>query len=68
MEAVQLICRQTNYSEEEAAAKLTEFGDPVKVIQEYMGVRAPENKKNVNQLIFHEITKFVEEVSARRPC
>ena len=64
-----MICRQTNYSEEEAAAKLTEFGDPVKVIQDYMGVRqSPEKNKNTNQLIFHEITKFVEEVSARRPC
>jgi len=67
MEAVQLICRQTNYSEEEAAAKLTEFGDPVKVIQAYMGVQTPVKNKNTNQLIFHEITKFVEEVNARKP-
>ena len=65
MEAVAVICRQTNYTEEEARAKLTELGDPVKVIQAYMGCTAPEKKnKNTNQLIFQEITKFVEEVHA----
>jgi hypothetical protein len=64
---VDLICRQTNYTEEEAQAKLTEWGDPVKVIQEYMGVLPKEKKmKNTNQLIFQEITKFVEEVHARK--
>lgn len=62
---VDLICRQTNYTEEEAQAKLTEWGDPVKVIQEYMGVLPTEKKnKNTNQLIFQEITKFMEEVHA----
>ena len=67
MEAVDVICRQTNYTEEEARAKLTELGDPVKVIQAYMGCAAPEKKnKNTNQLIFQEITKFVEEVHTAR--
>ena len=67
MEAVDMICRQTNYTEEEARAKLTELGDPVKVIQAYMGFAPPEKKnKNTNQLIFQEITKFVEEVHTTR--
>ena len=62
---VDMICRQTNYTEEEARAKMTELGDAVKVIEEYMGARPQERKnKNITQLIFHEITKFVEEVNS----
>ena len=36
---VALICRQTNYTVEEATAKLAEWKDPIRVIEEYMGIR-----------------------------
>jgi hypothetical protein len=36
---IAMICRQTNYTAEEATLKLAELKDPVKVIEEYMGVR-----------------------------
>ena len=60
MDLVALICRQTDYTEDEARAKLAEQGDPVKVIQEYMGVRAaPRSIGNANKLIYEELGKFV---------
>lgn len=36
---VAMICRQTNYTVEEATLKLVELKDPLKVIQEYMGIK-----------------------------
>jgi hypothetical protein len=36
---IALICRQTNYTVEEATLKLAELKDPMKVIEEYMGIR-----------------------------
>jgi hypothetical protein len=39
---VDFICRQTNYTSEEATAKLALHGDPIKVIQEYMGIKTPQ--------------------------
>ena len=36
---VAMICRQTNYTVEEATLKLAELKDPLKVIQEYMGIK-----------------------------
>ena len=34
-----MICRQTTYTIEEATLKLAELKDPIKVIEEYMGIR-----------------------------
>ena len=36
---IDLICRQTNYTVEEATLKLAEFKEPMKVIEDYMGIR-----------------------------
>jgi len=36
---VAMICRQTNYTVEEATLKLAELKDPIKVIEEYLGIR-----------------------------
>lgn len=36
---IDLICRQTNYTVEEATIKLAEFKEPMKVIEDYMGIR-----------------------------
>ena len=62
-----LICRQTDYSREEARAKLEEMGDPIKVIQGYM---PPAPKKTVSrnpqQTLYYELNKFVED-TARQP-
>lgn len=36
---IAMICRQTNYTVEEATLKLSELKEPMKVIEEYMGIR-----------------------------
>lgn len=36
---IAMICRQTNYTVEEATLKLAELKEPIKVIEEYMGIR-----------------------------
>jgi hypothetical protein len=37
---IAMICRQTNYTVEEATLKLAEFKEPMKVIEDYMGIRS----------------------------
>jgi hypothetical protein len=65
-ETVEMICRQTSYTYEEAAEKLAELKDPLRVIQLYMNPKAvPLRNKNTHQMIFHEINKFVEQTSAQ---
>jgi hypothetical protein len=61
MDEIALICRQTAYTETEAQEKLAELGDPVKVIQAYMGQKAvpPIPSRNANKLIYQELGKFV---------
>ena len=54
---VDFICRQTNYTPEEAAAKLALQGDPIKVIQEYMGIKTPQPTPHPYQMI-HEFMDF----------
>lgn len=59
---IEFICRHTNYTEEEAKLQLDRVGDPMIVIQDYM--KPPPKiipQKNTHQLIFHEISKFMEE-------
>lgn len=45
---IDIICRQTNYTNETAAAKLIEFdNDHVKVIKNYMGIKPKDVKQCV---------------------
>jgi hypothetical protein len=61
---IDLICRQTSYSQEEAAEKLAQLKDPMKVIQGYMVPQeVVKPARNTHQMIYHEISKFVEETS-----
>ena len=66
-ERVEMVCRQTAYDRSEAKQRLEEAsGDPVKVIEAYLGVstkRQGKSAKNTHQLIFQELNKFVEETS-----
>lgn len=55
---VQMVLRQTNYSESEAKDKLKEFNnDAILVIKSYFGIaekKAPEKVKSVNQEIYKQ--------------
>lgn len=55
---VQMILRQTNYSETEARDKLKEFNnDAILVIKSYFGIaekKAPEKVRSVNQEIYKQ--------------
>jgi len=55
---VQMVLRQTNYSEAEAKDKLKEFNnDAILVIKSYFGIaekKAPEKVKSVNQEIYKQ--------------
>jgi hypothetical protein len=57
-ELVQIVLRQTNYSEAEARDKLKEFNnDAILVIKSYFGIaekKAPEKVKSVNQEIYKQ--------------
>jgi hypothetical protein len=64
-EDVQLVCRQTTYTEDEARERLKETGnDPVEVIRTFLN---PQPKKsaptaaNPHQIIFQEIGKIMTE-------
>ena len=65
MDIVELICRQTAYTEDEARERLAALGDPVKVIQAYVGARAaPAASGNANKIIYQELERFVKEVNS----
>ena len=57
-EMVQMILRQTNYTENEARTKLKEFNnDAILVIKSYFGIaekKAPEKVRSVNQEIYKQ--------------
>lgn len=57
-ELVQMVLRQTNYTETEAMDKLKEFNnDAILVIKKYFGIaekKAPEKVKSVNQEIYKQ--------------
>jgi hypothetical protein len=67
-EVIDLICRQTDYDTDTAAAKLREHGgDVVPVIREFMGgakrkVTAPPS---TNQKVFHEIRGMMDDAAKR---
>ncbi len=57
-EMVQMILRQTNYTENEARTKLKEFNnDAILVIKSYFGIaekKAPKKVRSVNQEIYKQ--------------
>jgi cell fate (sporulation/competence/biofilm development) regulator YlbF (YheA/YmcA/DUF963 family) len=59
---IQMIIRQTNYTDEEARDKLIEHNnDSMTVIREYMGIKKePNTKKTLNQQIYKEIRKQLD--------
>jgi hypothetical protein len=62
----EFICRQTNYTLEEAEEKLLELKDPVLVIRHYLAAKPQEKKeKTVNQMIYNEISKFTEGIKRK---
>ena len=54
---IDVICRQTTYTKEEAQEKLLIHKDPIKVIKEYMGIqeKEPEPKQ-----FYREIHNFMD--------
>jgi len=54
---IAIIQRQTTYTEEEARERLQEKGDYIKVIEEFMGIKKDDNKKNhsLQQEIYRQI-------------
>jgi hypothetical protein len=65
---IQIIVLQTDYTEEEARTKLSEFGqDHMKVIRSYLGItekKAPPIK-SVNQEIYKQIRDRLREVDTK---
>jgi hypothetical protein len=63
-ENIQLILRQTDYTEEEAKKKLQLFqNDPIRVIKDYLGI--PEKKEehitSLNQEVYKQIRRQLEQ-------
>lgn len=67
-ELVQVICRQTDYNEDVAKAKLVEHAlDLHAVVREYLGVgeRKSESKKtSTNQMVFKEFRTFLDDAAS----
>lgn len=63
---IDLVCRQTNYTREEAKTKLEEFElEPIKVIEDYLGVEKKSKKAtSINQEIYRQFRKKMNQ-SAR---
>lgn len=60
---IEYICRHTNYTALEAETQLRAQGTVLKVIQLYLNPPPKsEAKRSTNQTMFHEITKFVEQI------
>ena len=58
---VEIICRQTNYTEVEAAEKLIQFGSVENVIIDYLAIKSrPQVKKTTNQMIYGEIREIMK--------
>jgi hypothetical protein len=61
---VEILCRQTNYTPEEAHESLLRNKTLEKAIQEYLGVVSkPESPVSVNQGIFKSIRTFIDNAS-----
>jgi hypothetical protein len=58
---VEIICRQTNYLEVEAAEKLRQFGSVENVIIDYLAIQPRlQVKKTTNQMIYGEIREIMK--------
>jgi uncharacterized DUF497 family protein len=66
-ELVKVVCRQTDYDEEKAKAKLVEHAlDLQAVVREYMGVgvkRTEEKKSSTNQMVYKEFRTFLDDAA-----
>ena len=63
-EMIELVCRQTKYTKEEASAKLETTGyDYMQVLRTYLGVTEEQAKKplSLNQSMFKEFRNFLDE-------
>jgi Glu-tRNA(Gln) amidotransferase subunit E-like FAD-binding protein len=59
-EKIQMILRQTNYTEEEARNKLEEYNDePILVIKDFLGIPLKESQtrpvRSINQEIYKQL-------------
>jgi hypothetical protein len=70
-EKINIILRQTDYTEETARTKLSECGDDhMKVIRAYLGIaekKAPDRVKSVNQEIYKQIRVKLRDVNTEIP-
>ena len=65
-ENVEIILRQTNYTEEEALEKLKEFNDDIEeVVKDFFGIKRKEKKPIVsyNQEIYKQIREKLKPIS-----
>ena len=66
---IDVIIRQTDYTEEKAIEKLTEHkNDVIAIVREYMGVVKPPSKNDIiksstNQQIFSEIRNLMDDAA-----
>lgn len=73
-EILQLVCRQTNYSQEEAEKKLKQNNyDAMTVIREYLGVKPKSNntekvieKSQINQEMYKQFRSKLEIQTSNR--
>ena len=63
-EKIQIVIRQTDYTEEKAIEKLKLFGyDEIAVIKDYMGItekKAPQKITSVNQAIYKQLRTHLD--------
>ena len=62
---IDIVCRQTNYTEEEATLKLTEFNnDVMAVIKDYLQIekKTVQKTKTINQQIYSELRGFMDTI------
>jgi hypothetical protein len=63
-EKIQMILRQTDYTEAEVREKLIEHADdPIKVIKQYMGIsdKKETSKKSLNQEIYRQLRSKLDD-------
>lgn len=62
---IDIICRQTTYTREEAESKLEAHSNNVSsVLKEYLGVTPKPKKKNtINQKIYGELRTFMDNIN-----
>lgn len=67
-EKIDIVCRQTDYTQEKALEKLTTHNNnTIDVIKEYLGSVTTEKKqpKTLNQKIYSEIRTFMDNVNTQ---